>query len=194
MALAWLKSKSLECQVTSLGKSLGKVSFGATPVSFLKEERTMPRKLNKPSLKNDSVLEQEQPAAPRFTDPATGYGEDLREDLNCAGADSRLTGQSLSQATNQISSKQINTGVKMKKPMSYVPWLLGAVGAGYLAYRYFESQRLHLDSEVARRLPVSKDLKTIPDDHGNYDIDGVSFDTEGTIVSGDNTKAVVAPI
>lgn len=82
----------------------------------------------------------------------------------------------------------------MKKTMTYLPWFLGAVGAGYLAYRLYETQRSHLDSNVARRLPLAKELNTIADHHGNYDIDGVSFDTEGTIVSGDNSKAVVAPI
>lgn len=84
--------------------------------------------------------------------------------------------------------------MNLNKTSSYLPWILGAVGVGYLAYRYIESQRTHLDAEVARKLPLSKNLQTIADDQGNYDIDGVSFDTEGTIVSGDNSKPVVAPI
>jgi hypothetical protein len=44
--------------------------------------------------------------------------------------------------------------------------------------------------QVGERLPMSKNLQTIPDHVGNYDIDGVSFDTEGVIIASDNLKNV----
>jgi hypothetical protein len=39
--------------------------------------------------------------------------------------------------------------------------------------------------EVKEQLPIAKDLKTIPDQEANYDIDGVSFDSEGVVVGSD---------
>lgn len=39
--------------------------------------------------------------------------------------------------------------------------------------------------DVEEKLPLAKDLPTIADEVGNYDIDGVSYDTEGVVVSSD---------
>ena len=69
----------------------------------------------------------------------------------------------------------------------------GVAGAGYLAYRYFTSgPKMH--PSVEDKLPLAKDLDTIPDDVGNYDMDGVSFDIEGVIVSSDAVKTIIIPI
>lgn len=46
-------------------------------------------------------------------------------------------------------------------------------------------QRVRMTPEVKERLPIAKDLKTIPDQEANYDIDGVSFDSEGVVVGSD---------
>ncbi len=78
---------------------------------------------------------------------------------------------------------------------SFLPWAVGSIGAGYLAYRWFSSYRnADANLSVADKLPIAKDLQTIPDVQGNYDIDGVSYDDEGVIVSGDNNKTIVAPV
>jgi|GEM_PF-5872106 len=46
-------------------------------------------------------------------------------------------------------------------------------------------QRIRVAPEIQAKLPIAKDLPTIPDQEANYDIDGVSFDSEGVIVSSD---------
>ena len=43
-------------------------------------------------------------------------------------------------------------------------------------------QRIHVAPHVKKHLPIAKNLPTIPDFDGNYDMDGVSFDTEGVII------------
>lgn len=45
-----------------------------------------------------------------------------------------------------------------------------------------------VSAKVAEKLPLAKDLPTIPDVEGNYDIDGVSYDSEGVVVSSDQSK------
>ena len=47
-------------------------------------------------------------------------------------------------------------------------------------------QKIHVAPHVKANLPIAKDLPTIHDSEGNYDMDGVSFDTEGVIVGSDN--------
>ena len=66
---------------------------------------------------------------------------------------------------------------------------IGAAGIGaYFLYRWLRPLAPYIASEVEQNLPIAKDLETIPDLRGNYDLDGVSFDTDGVIVSGDNNK------
>ena len=60
--------------------------------------------------------------------------------------------------------------------------------ASYVLYRFWYSQLTHLSPSVQKKLPITKPLNTIHDSEGNYDIDGVSFDVEGVIVSGDDNK------
>lgn len=61
-----------------------------------------------------------------------------------------------------------------------------AVGvAGYFTYRWFRPAGPLVAPHIENNLPLAKNLKTIHDSEGNYDIDGVSFDSEGVIVSGD---------
>ena len=50
----------------------------------------------------------------------------------------------------------------------------------------FGYQRIQVAPHVQAKLPIAKDLPTIPDQEANYDIDGVSFDSEGVIVGSDN--------
>lgn len=72
----------------------------------------------------------------------------------------------------------------------YVPYAIAGVtfgAAAYAFYRWYTSPTLA--PHIKENLPVSQKLKTIPDVEGNYDIDGVSFDAEGVIVSSDDTKA-----
>ena len=78
----------------------------------------------------------------------------------------------------------------------YYRWLIaGAALAGaYWLIRRNWTSAAYISEAVAERLPVAKKLDTIPDVEGNYDIDGVSFDTEGVIVSSDSVKNVVAPV
>lgn len=45
-----------------------------------------------------------------------------------------------------------------------------------------------VEPAVEAKLPIAKTLKTVADYEGNYDIDGVSYDVEGTIVSSDDSK------
>lgn len=46
-------------------------------------------------------------------------------------------------------------------------------------------KRMQMSDDVRAKLPMAKNLQTIPDFDGNYDIDGVSFDTEGVVVGSD---------
>lgn len=39
--------------------------------------------------------------------------------------------------------------------------------------------------DIASRVPLAKSLSTIPDVQGNYDIDGVSYDSEGVVIGSD---------
>jgi hypothetical protein len=84
--------------------------------------------------------------------------------------------------------------MKKKTAFSILIGLIAAGGIGYLIYRYFISAKTKISPDVAEKLPMAKDLQTVADGVGNYDLDGVSFDTEGVIVSGDAHKTVVAPI
>lgn len=73
--------------------------------------------------------------------------------------------------------------------------------AGYGAYLliknvmssdyYFEQGELHgkLTKPVADKLPLAKDLPTINDSEGNYDIDGVSYDSVGVVVGSDKVSS-----
>ncbi len=69
-------------------------------------------------------------------------------------------------------------------------WALGGLALGALigAWRRSVSPTPRLSRRVAKRLPIAKPLRTIPDFKGNHDIDGVSYDTEGVVVSGDYNK------
>ena len=60
-------------------------------------------------------------------------------------------------------------------------------GLGYLLYRRY-TQSTHLAPHIKSNLPLAKKLKTVTDNEANYDIDGVSFDTNGVIISGDDNK------
>jgi hypothetical protein len=70
------------------------------------------------------------------------------------------------------------------------------IAGSYGAYRLFNYARSalapkhgldgRLSARVANQLPIAKNLKTISDQEGNYDLDGVSFDTEGVIISSDS--------
>lgn len=71
---------------------------------------------------------------------------------------------------------------------------LGAIAAGSLAY-FFRKEigsllfgRPIIEDDVKAKLPIAKPLLTITDFEGNYDLDGVSYDVEGTIISSDDTK------
>ena len=68
--------------------------------------------------------------------------------------------------------------------MPYVAATIGAGAAAYLLYRWFSTTSPYVAAHIEAKLPVAKNLKTVPDTVGNYDIDGVSFDTEGVIISG----------
>ncbi len=71
--------------------------------------------------------------------------------------------------------------------LRYLPFVaagLASTATLYLLYRRFSSNS-RMSPHVAENLPIAKNLKTIPDTDGNYDIDGVSFDSEGVVVSGD---------
>ena len=46
-------------------------------------------------------------------------------------------------------------------------------------------QRVSMSPGVKAQLPIAKDLPTISDQEANYDIDGVSFDSEGVVVGSD---------
>lgn len=64
------------------------------------------------------------------------------------------------------------------------------LATGYLVWTRLISRTLSARRQVSRKLPIAKPLNTIPDVSGNYDIDGVSFDTEGVVVSGDANKGL----
>lgn len=73
----------------------------------------------------------------------------------------------------------------------FMPYVVAGIGVGaaaYLAYRWFSTSSPYIAPEVEENLPLAKNLKTVPDTQGNYDLDGVSFDSEGVVVSGDDTK------
>lgn len=74
----------------------------------------------------------------------------------------------------------------------YLPMVAAGLIAGvaaYALYRWLKPMAPYIAPEIHENLPVAKNLKTIPDVEGNYDIDGVSFDSEGVIVSSDDNKA-----
>ena len=52
---------------------------------------------------------------------------------------------------------------------------------GLMGYR-----KVHVAPHIHAQLPIAKDLPTISDFDGNYDMDGVSFDTEGVVVGSDH--------
>ncbi len=73
---------------------------------------------------------------------------------------------------------------------------IAAIAIGLIAFmaisRVFHRHASpRLSRFVSQKLPLTKHLRTIPDDAGNYDIDGVSFDSEGVVVSGDQNKNFV---
>ena len=45
-----------------------------------------------------------------------------------------------------------------------------------------------VEPEIEAKLPIAKPLLTVTDFDGNYDLDGVSYDVEGTIISSDDSK------
>ncbi len=63
-------------------------------------------------------------------------------------------------------------------------------GLSLWMYRLIVRPPYDLSPRVKAKLPVPKQLPTIRDTDGHYDIDGVSFDTEGVIVSSDAGKMV----
>ncbi len=69
-----------------------------------------------------------------------------------------------------------------------------AGGGLFLLYRFWKNQSTTISADIREKLPNEKHLDTIPDSFGNYDIDGVSFDTEGVIVSGDDNKHLTNPM
>lgn len=75
--------------------------------------------------------------------------------------------------------------MKPNQSLSFLTLGIGVCAAAYLLYRRFGPMP-RMTSHVAENLPVAKNLKTIADTEGNYDLDGVSFDTEGVVVSGDH--------
>ncbi len=47
-------------------------------------------------------------------------------------------------------------------------------------------QPIHVAPHIRAHLPIAKGLPTIADMDGNYDMDGVSFDSEGVVVGSDH--------
>jgi hypothetical protein len=78
----------------------------------------------------------------------------------------------------------------MKMKNKTAAWLLLG-GSLYLLWRFFRTSQASLSPRVKSRLPVAKNLPTILDEQGNYDMDGVSFDTNGVVVSGDGNKSQI---
>jgi hypothetical protein len=67
--------------------------------------------------------------------------------------------------------------------------LTALTGAGlYFLYRYWHQESALIPHGVRNQLPDQN--RTIMDLEGNYDIDGVSFDVEGVIVSSDDNKHI----
>lgn len=105
--------------------------------------------------------------------------------------------QQSEQATEQGITHQITQQIRQplaqiraqKRVLSAVFGLMGVAGTAYFLYRRLATQaQAIITPEVRSKLPVAKDLSTIPDQAGNYDIDGVSFDSEGVVVASDNHK------
>ncbi len=76
---------------------------------------------------------------------------------------------------------------------TWLAWAFGGVALGAMIAARVRARRRtrlapRLSERVARRLPIAKPLRTIPDARGNYDIDGVSYDADGVVVSGDYSK------
>ena len=62
---------------------------------------------------------------------------------------------------------------------------------GALVKKYLHgSDEIEIDPQIRKDLPIAKNLPTIDDKEGNYDIDGVSFDSEGVVVGSDNNKNI----
>ena len=70
--------------------------------------------------------------------------------------------------------------------------LLGAAGTAVFLFRREVKSLLFgtpiVQPEIEAKLPIAKPLQTVTDFEGNYDLDGVSYDVEGTIVSSDDSK------
>ena len=47
----------------------------------------------------------------------------------------------------------------------------------------YRRQKVPVSEAVKAQLPIAKNLQTIPDKDAHYDLDGVSFDSEGVVVS-----------
>ena len=85
--------------------------------------------------------------------------------------------------------------VTTNKYSRYMPFVAAGFAAGtigaaaaFVTYRFLRQSKPLVAPHVEANLPIAKNLKTIPDVQGNYDIDGVSFDSEGVVVSSDETK------
>ena len=46
-------------------------------------------------------------------------------------------------------------------------------------------RQIYMAPHIRQNLPIAKELLTISDFDGNYDLDGVSFDSEGVVVGSD---------
>ena len=79
-----------------------------------------------------------------------------------------------------------------------LPWALGAVSIGYLAYRWFDSISNDPAKKIKNQLPLTSDLKgginNEIDESRDYDVDGFSFDLEGIIITRDNKSTMLLPI
>lgn len=99
------------------------------------------------------------------------------------------------QMTTQI-QEQLNAGSAASKLNTLRNRsLIAAVGVAAVAGAafYFRNelmnligyQRIHVMPHIQANLPIAKNLKTVSDMDGNYDMDGVSFDSEGVVVGSD---------
>jgi hypothetical protein len=87
-------------------------------------------------------------------------------------------------------TKQISKGVNASNSLIAAAGVAAIAGAAF----YFRNELMALlgfpktsiAPHVHAKLPIAKDLPTVPDQDGNYDMDGVSFDTDGVIVGSDN--------
>ena len=124
------------------------------------------------------------------------------------------TPKSLGGQISDSVSESMDTVMKMER--STLVWgLAGAatIGAGaYLLYRSWSSGKLSAlfqaaedavmgaadESDVSEKLPLGvshkKPSPSIRDEEGNYDMDGVSYDVQGVIVSSDNNKELSSNI